>query len=202
MRIVFLSSFLLACSGAEAPTTRATNEVEESARANNAEDPCPVLTASANSDMAGGVAPSVAGEDVVSNLEAFAAALPASAGGLTRTESSNWPRGAAGHWSPSVLAFYEEGDARVGVQIVDLVHVCSCEAGMGETLQSRAVTGGDVRTSVADHPATRGAGPPPELQVWVNDRCHVRVWAAPMNTLTQVASALDWAAISAACPAR
>lgn len=199
MRSIFLASVLLACSGAEAPTTRATNEVEESTPANNAEDPCPVLTASANSEMGGGVVPSVAGEDVTSDLAGLASALPESAGGLTRSESSNWARGAAGHWSPSVLAFYEAGGTRVGVQVTDLVHVCSCESGMGETLQGR---GPGAPTSVAGHPAKRGSGPPPELEIWVNDRCSVRVWAAPAEVLEGVASALDWPAISAACPAR
>lgn len=198
MRAIFLSMFLLACSGAEAP---ATNEAEPATRsADDAEDPCPVLTASMNSASAGGVEPSVAGEDVTSDLEGLAAALPESAGTLARTESSNWARGAAGHWSPSVLAFYESGGTRVGVQVTDLVHVCSCASGMGETLQSRGVA--SARTSVAGHPAKRGSGPPPELEVWVNDRCSVRVWAAPAEVLDGVASALDWAAISAACPAR
>ena len=85
-----------------------------------------------------------------------------------------------------MLAFYEAGGTRVGVEVTDLVHVCSCSAGMGATLQRRRVDAGAASSSVSDHPAARGEGP--ELEVWVNDRCSVRVWAAPADVLNEVSA--------------
>lgn len=203
MRATYLTVVLLACSGAEAPATQPTpNEAPTTQMPREAGDPCPLITAAADSISAGGVPPSVAGDDVTTDLDALAAALPETAANLTRTETSTMPRGAAGHWSPIVLTFYEAVGVRVGVEVNDLVHVCSCESGMGETLLERRVAAGATRTLVANRPAVRGAGPPPELEVWVNDRCSVRLWAAPADVLERLAGSLDWAALSAACPAR
>jgi len=165
-----------------------------------------VLTAAAVSARGGGVEPSVNGEDIATDLDALAAALPETAAGLLREESSTWARGAAGHWSPGVLAFYTHEETRVGVEINDLVHVCSCDPGMGTALQDRRVRrlAGAGATDISGHPAVTAepADGPAELEVWVNDRCSVRVWAAPLDVLQRLARAFDWDALAAACPAR
>lgn len=196
---------LAACSGSE-PSAEAPSSQEPSAETPESADPCPVLSASANSDRGGGVEPSVNGEDIPIDLDALQAALPETAAGLPRAEASTWNRGDAGHWSPGVLGFYTHEGARVGVQVTDLVHVCTCDAGMGEVLQNRRLraVAGARALEVAGHPAALAepANQPPELEVWLNDRCSVRVWAAPTDVLQRLAGAFDWPALSAACPAR
>jgi len=188
---------LAACSGSE-PSAEAPEPADT--------DPCPVLTASANSTRGGGVEPSVNGEGIAIDLDALEAALPENAAGLPRAEPSTWNRGDAGHWSPGVVAFYTHEGSRVGAQVTDLVHVCTCDSGMGAVLQGRRAHSvpGARPLEIAGHPAVAAepANRPPELEVWVNDRCSVRVWAAPTDVLERLAGALDWPALAAACPAR
>ncbi|MBO6938226.1 MAG: hypothetical protein JJ863_24875 [Deltaproteobacteria bacterium] len=204
---------LIACSGTESSTesTEAPSSDEPSAESPGPAgpepaDPCPVLTAAASSAQGGGVEPSVNGEDIPIDLDALAAALPETAAGLPREDVSTWNRGMAGHWSPGVMTTYLHEGQSVGVEIDDLVHVCSCDSGMGSALQNRRLRriDGAGAIEIAGNPAVTAepAGRPAELEVWVNDRCSVRLWAAPLGVLQSLARAFDWAALAAACPAR
>ncbi|MFK7988542.1 MAG: hypothetical protein AB8I08_21160 [Sandaracinaceae bacterium] len=168
-------------------------------------DPCSVLTAAADS-WDGDLAPSVNGEDITMDLEALGAVLPASAAGHARGDFSRWPRGESGHVSPGAEAFYSLGDAEVGVAVDDLVHVCSCAPGMGEVLQRRALAGAEdaLALQISGHPAVLNerANGFVDLEIWVNDRCRVRLTDAPADVLRSVAGALDWSALSTLCAAR
>lgn len=157
---------------------------------------CPALSGEPSAS-AGGVAPSVGGEDVSTDLEGLVRALPASAHAWTRTSLGTMARGAAGHWSPVVNARYESNGAAVLVQVTDLVHVCTCEAGMGRRLRDAR----DARAfEIAGHPASDDGR---ALTMWINDRCSLQVHgAATIASMMHIVEAVDLVALGAACPVR
>ena len=196
--VVSLASFaLLSGCGGPAPEPQPVPVADASAW-------CPAL-AGEPSTVAGGVNPSVGGEDVPTDLVAIAAALPQAHAGWLRTEVSSMARGAAGHWSPVVLARYASGEDEVLIEVNDLVHVCTCAPGMGAGL--RDARGGAGSTSGSDHevagyPASVATAPV-SVELWVNDRCSVHVHGAvSAERMTSLVEGVDYAALSAACPAR
>lgn len=177
------------------PAAKATPPVSSA----DATDPCPVLTAASRSAHGGGLAPSLAGDDVASILPTMAAALPPTLGGWTRGDVTSMDRGQAGHWSPSASARYARGDEAIQVQLTDLVHVCTGAAGMGETLARRAASAGAAARSIAGLPAAETPAPP-GLRIWIHDRCELALAGAMPDELAALATAVGAAALGAACP--
>ncbi|MCA9611978.1 MAG: hypothetical protein H6722_32735 [Sandaracinus sp.] len=185
MRALLCLSLMLGCGSA--------SERAEP-RAATANDPCPVLSDPANQDV-GGLVPSLAGDDVPTDLDGLAASLPAVAEGSTIAKI---PRGYAGHWSPEVAAAYERDGVTWRVSITDLVHVCTCTEGMGETLR-RGVTNAEDRMLGAVPARVR----PGEVLVWIHDRCALQVGGqGPTEVAWALAQEIDLDALARACPAR
>jgi hypothetical protein len=175
---------------------------EEATTARTAADAlCPVLDAERPPET-GGLPPSLA-EGTATDLERLSAAFPETAGAWARTQVNAMPRGAAGHWSPVVAASYARDGASILAHVDDLVHVCRCASGMGESLRdAEQRRSGGTPASIHGHPALR-LDAPAQLLAWVNDRCAVRIaGGVSMADVLEVENAVDWSAIEDACVRR
>ncbi|MEZ4328060.1 MAG: hypothetical protein R3B40_22755 [Polyangiales bacterium] len=187
---------LLTTLGGCGRTTDTTSERPANGATASSEDPCPVLTAAAGSSRGGGVAPSLAGEDVSSDLDGMVASLPAG----SAQPPSAMRRGQAGHWSPVAIATYANDGGEWLITVDDLVHVCTCREGMGEQLRQRAQDqrAGEART-LGGAPALVRAEPT-EVLAWVGDRCALRVAGdGTPEAAWALAESVDLPRLTAAC---
>lgn len=157
--------------------------------------------------------PSVVGGSYPSDVDAMLAALPERAGAWSRLpgRSGANQRGTAGMATPGATTTLGRGQGpsamEVRIDVSDLIHRCWCRPGMGEGLRARVLAAGtgdrEART-VGGSPAMilrRGGGA--SVEVWVEDRCEVRIeGAVPETELLAIASEIDWERLRAPCAAR
>lgn len=200
MRVLLVFPLVaVACSSSplpaeQSPAPSATGEVDYAVL-------CPVL---ADTRPIGGTPASVAGESVTTDLARMRSAIPSAPAGWTVDSVQEIPRGMAGHGSSSVVAMLSRGADGARVEILDLVHVCRCEAGDGVRLRDHDVAARPTERTgreLAAWPALveERAGGGATVQVWVSDRCLVSANGALAADLVPIVESLDWDAIRAAC---
>ncbi len=197
--LVVLPLVAVACSSSPLPTEQspapsATGEVDYAVL-------CPVL---ADTGPIGGTPASLVGDSVTTDLARMRTAIPSAPGGWTVDSVQDIPRGMAGHGSSSVAAMLSRGTDRARIEVLDLVHVCRCQAGDGIRLRAHDVARTPTERTARElggWPALteERAGGGATVKVWVSDRCLVSVDGALIADLVPIAESLGWDAIASAC---
>lgn len=150
-----------------------------------------------------GPGPSIAGFADL-DLEALEALLPTDPRDpeLAHTKTTTWRRGDAGHGSPLVVrSVTPDDEAYTSIQITDLVHFCTCRAGLGARRIERAKASGSVIETVAGRSvAIDESGT--ALGAWAGDRCEISIRTDSKQHARTLAEAIDWAALDALCSER